>query len=131
MHTSLETILECPLAPATGVNLGFDHDGIPGGQGGERLVKILNRLSDRTIGHGYACIGKELFGLVFVNIHLESEKGRLTGKIIQSSLFNFFFFFPRMVPISGDEDPWKKRRRQSNATTSRSSCPEHPDGPKG
>ena len=74
MHTSLKTILEGPLAPSTGVNLSFDHDGIPRGQGGERLVKILNRLSDRTLGHGYAGIGKELFGLVFVNIHLESAK---------------------------------------------------------
>lgn len=90
MDASLETVLEGPLAPSTGVNLCFNHDGIPGGQSGERLIKILYGLSDRTHGHGYAGIGKELFGLVFVNIHLESELRRLTGKIIQSSLFNFF-----------------------------------------
>jgi hypothetical protein len=75
MNTAFETVFKCPLAAATGVNLGFD-DEVLSVQGSSDFLGFLWRGGNSTGAVGNAEQVEEFFGLVFVNIHRADWKAR-------------------------------------------------------
>ena len=60
--------LELALAPAAGVDLGLDHPQGPGKLLG-RLDRLLDAHRGIARGHRNAIFRKQLFGLIFVDVH--------------------------------------------------------------
>jgi hypothetical protein len=76
VDAALEAILEMPLAPTAGVDLGFDdqlgaREFLGGGSG------FLGGGGDPALGAGDSELVKQLLGLVFVDVH-DAEKFRAT-----------------------------------------------------
>ena len=68
----LHQLDEASLSTATGMHLGLDHDQLASGRkyrlsGGDRL---FNGGCNRTLGHGDAGCGKNVAGLMLMNLHV-------------------------------------------------------------
>jgi hypothetical protein len=68
MYTTLESILECALAPSTGVNLRLNNN-IDIAEFTRDLFRIVKGRRDPAPRSRYVEFLQQLFGLVFVNVH--------------------------------------------------------------
>ena len=76
-HAALEAALERALAAAAGVDLRFDHDQL--GAAGEKFFRdgpgCFRRVADVARRDGHAVLREQLFGLIFVNVHVRKKTG--------------------------------------------------------
>jgi hypothetical protein len=68
MYTTLESILECALAPSTGVNLRLNNN-IDIAEFTRDLFRLVKGRRDPPARGRYIEFLQQLFGLVFVNVH--------------------------------------------------------------